>query len=90
MKEHRLAETRLTPLFVRSGHPLMWLTSAPTRPVIFPVFLLNPVNCTVAPSTESIRDPAKPPNRPASQAFVQQFQPSILEDVPRYLLGILM
>ena len=69
MQEHRLADTRLTPLFVSSGQPLMWLTSGPTRPVIFPLFLLNPVNCSVAPRAESMSDPAKPPKSPADSAF---------------------
>ena len=63
--EHVVADTKLTPLLVSKGNPLMWTTSLPTLLVIFPVFLLKPVNCTVAPRVESITEPTRPATKPA-------------------------
>ena len=61
--EHE-AETTLTALLLRRGMPaigtileLYWL-------VTLPVSRFRPLNCTVAPSTESTREPTNPMNAP--------------------------
>jgi hypothetical protein len=80
--EHVLADTKLTPLFVRIGIPLIGTTSLPSLLVTFPVFLLKPVNCTVAPSTESMMDPTTPIKRPAHNNALNLCSHSRLQSQP--------
>ena len=62
------ADTTFTALLSSSGNPLIGVTSLFNLDVIFWVARLYPVNCTVAPSTESSNEPHKPAIRPAGQA----------------------
>ena len=64
------AEIRLTALLLRRGSPLIGVTSEPVFEVSFCVFLLYPVNCRVAPRIESIKEPIRPPNKPAKTALL--------------------
>ena len=61
----RLAASRLTRLLVKKEWPLMCTTSGPSLLVTFCVTLLKPVNWTVAPRTESIKEPSSPAAAPA-------------------------
>eukprot|EP00204_Picochlorum_oklahomense_P003118 CAMPEP_0118801646 /NCGR_PEP_ID=MMETSP1161-20130426/3122_1 /TAXON_ID=249345 /ORGANISM="Picochlorum oklahomensis, Strain CCMP2329" /LENGTH=105 /DNA_ID=CAMNT_0006729603 /DNA_START=12 /DNA_END=329 /DNA_ORIENTATION=+ len=60
MSDVSRADTMFTPLLSKTDIPDILDTSGPDVPVILPVTLLYPVNWTVAPRIESIREPTSP------------------------------
>lgn len=60
------ADTKFTALLSSTARPPMGDTSGPGRPVSFLVRTLTPVNWMVAPSRESMREPARPAATPSA------------------------
>ncbi len=55
-----------TPLFDKSGTPLMPMMSLEYLLVSLPVFRFTPVNWIVAPRIESMTDPTRPAPKPVN------------------------